>query len=196
MAPDAHAIQVDPWIALAQILEAGDLVGQRVVAHVGEPGVVEGLGTPRRTHAVDGHHDEAQLGQRLVVAVTGEEAAPTYRAGLRTRVDVVDHRVLFRRIEVGRLEHHAVQIGLAITRLDDDRHRRHPAGSFQSRDIRLRDVGDGMAVLRAAQYRHRRLGRRGPGVHEQLVIRRQVDRVVGRFRCQQDWLPAVEADFP
>ena len=52
-------------IALRQLLHARHLVGQRVVAHVAEVGLVEFLTAPRRAHAVDLHHDEPQLRQRL-----------------------------------------------------------------------------------------------------------------------------------
>jgi hypothetical protein len=100
MTPDADAIEVDPRIALAQFLDAGDLIGQRVVAHVAEVGVVEGLGAPRRTHAVDRHHDEAQLGQRLVVAACRQEAAPRTEPVCGPGIDVVDDRIFLRRIEV------------------------------------------------------------------------------------------------
>ena len=75
MAPDADAVEVDERVALGQLLHAGDLVGQRVVADVLDVGVVEGLGAIRRAHAVDGDDDEAQFGQRLVVAVRRREAA-------------------------------------------------------------------------------------------------------------------------
>src|SRR3546814_12055643 len=63
-----------PGVAFGQLLHPRDLVGQRVVADVAEVRVVEGLRAPRRAHAVDRDDDEAQLGQRLVVAVRSEEA--------------------------------------------------------------------------------------------------------------------------
>src|SRR5690606_28567417 len=93
VAPDAGAVEVDPGVAFGQLLHAGDLVGQRVVTDVADVGVVEGLGAPGRAHAVDGDRDEAQLGQRLVVAVRGEEAAAAHRARLRAGIDVVDDRI-------------------------------------------------------------------------------------------------------
>src|SRR3546814_1016426 len=89
VAPDAGAVEVDPGVAFGQLAHAGDLVGQGVVADVAEVRVVEGLRAPRRAHAVDGDDDEAQLGQRLVVAVRGEEAAAAHRAGLRAGIDIV-----------------------------------------------------------------------------------------------------------
>jgi hypothetical protein len=46
VAPDADPIEVDPRVPAGEILDAGDLVGQRVVLDVFEVGVVERLGVP------------------------------------------------------------------------------------------------------------------------------------------------------
>ncbi len=53
---------------LRQFLHAGHLIGQRVVAHIAEVRFVKFLRAPRGSHAIDLHHDEAQLGQRLRIA--------------------------------------------------------------------------------------------------------------------------------
>ncbi len=183
-------------MARGQFLHARHLVGQRVVGHVAIPGIVEGLGAPRRTHAVNGHHDEAQFGQRLIVDMGGQKAAAAHRAGLRAGVDVVDDRVLFGRIEVGGLEHHPVQLGPAVARLDRERHRRHPAGSLEAGDVGAGDFGDLGPVGRAAQQRHRRHGGGRIGIDEQLAVRRQRHGVVTGFRREQDRRATVQAGLP
>jgi hypothetical protein len=103
VAPDARAIDVDPRVALRELLHAGHLIGQRVVAHVAVIRGVEALGSPRRAHAVDLDDDEAQLGDRLRIAARGGKLAAADAAGLRARINVIEDRILLRRIEfVGR----------------------------------------------------------------------------------------------
>ena len=48
--------------------------------------VVEGLGPTRRASSVDGHDDEAQLRERLAVAVRRGPRARAHAAGLRAGV--------------------------------------------------------------------------------------------------------------
>src|SRR5207342_1323930 len=55
MPPYADAVQVDPWIARAELSQRGDLVGERVVADVAIECIVECLRAPRRAQAVDRH---------------------------------------------------------------------------------------------------------------------------------------------
>ena len=58
-------VDVDERVPLRELLHAGDLIGQRVVAHVAVVRVVERLRSPRRAHAVDLDDDEAKLRERL-----------------------------------------------------------------------------------------------------------------------------------
>jgi hypothetical protein len=76
-----------------QLAHARDLVGQRVVAHVAVVEIGEDLRAPRRAHPVDLHDDEAELGERLMVAACGEKLREPTLPPLRARVDVVDDRV-------------------------------------------------------------------------------------------------------
>src|SRR5262245_46780422 len=105
MTPDAGAIDVDPGVSLGTLLHAGHLIGQRVVTHVAVIRGVKLLRSPRCAHAVDLDDDEAELGDRLIVATSCREVAPAYAAGLRSRIDVIDDRILLRRIEGGRTIH-------------------------------------------------------------------------------------------
>ena len=153
MAVDAGRVDVDPRIALRELLHPGDLIGQRVVAHVAVVGLVERLRSPRRAHAVDLDDDEAELGERLRVAARRREAAAADAAGLRPGIDVVDDRILLRRIEVRRHVHQAVEIGLAVARLDRDRRRRLPPVASELRDV-------GLLERRRSACRSRRAARR------------------------------------
>ena len=137
VAVDAGAIEIDPREARRQLLHARDLIGQRVVAHVAVPGLVERTRSPRRPHPVDLHDDETELGDRLRVAACGRESPAADAAGLRSRIDVVDDRIPPRRIEVRRPEHQAVEIGLAVARFHRDRHRRLPARRHRAARCRL-----------------------------------------------------------
>jgi hypothetical protein len=78
---------------------------------------VELLRTRRISHAVDLNHDEPQFGQRLRIAARRRKAAAAHAARLRSRINVVDDRILLRRVELVGHEHQAVQIGHAVARL-------------------------------------------------------------------------------
>jgi len=62
------AVYIDPRILLGQLFHRGHLVGQRVVAHVSEVGIMKLLGAPGRTHSIDLHDNEAQLCEGLRIA--------------------------------------------------------------------------------------------------------------------------------
>ena len=83
-------------ILRGELLHAGDLVGDGVVAEVGVVGFVEALGAAGRAHAVDADDDEAELGERLIVAMGGREFAAAAGAGLRAGIDAVDDGVFLR----------------------------------------------------------------------------------------------------
>src|ERR1041385_8611475 len=104
MAEDADAIDIDPLVAGGELLDAGFLIGESVVAHVE---VAEALirVRPIRTPApiADLDHDEAEIGETLVHAHRTEREGDRLR--LRPRIDVSDDRILLRRIEIEGLEH-------------------------------------------------------------------------------------------
>ena len=78
---------------------------------------MEFLRARRIAHAIDLNHDEPQFRQRLRIAARRRKTAAAHAAGLRARINVVDDRILLRRIEVGGDEHQAVHIRLAVARL-------------------------------------------------------------------------------
>ena len=154
---------------------------------------MELLRSPRRPHPVDLDDDEAELGERLRIAARRRERAAADAAGLRPGIDVVDDRILLRRIERGRLVHQAVEIGHAVARLHGDRRRRLPAGGQQPRDVGLLERQDQLAIG-VAQHRDRRHVGLRVAVDEEASGRRQRDVVVGVLRRQQLEVLAVEAD--
>ncbi len=192
VAVDAGAGEVDPRVALGQLLHGGDLVRQAVVAHVAVVGGVERLRPHRRAHGVDLDDDEAELGERLCVAARGGEGARADAAGLRPGVDAVDDRVPLRRIEARGPEEQAVEVGPAVARLDGDGRRRLPAGGEEARDVGLLEVEQLAAGGIAEHADGRRDGSR-VAVDEVLPVRRERDLVVGAVRRQQAEPGAVEA---
>ena len=126
---------IDPRVSGGELLHAGDLIGQRVVAHVAVIRLVECLRAPRCAHPVDLDDHEAEFGERLRVAARRRERARADAAGLRTRINVIDDRILLRRIEGRRLVEQAVEIGDAVARLDRDRLRRFPAARRASLEM-------------------------------------------------------------
>ena len=182
VAEDAGVLKVDPGVAFAELLEAGDLVGDGVVAEIGEVGVVKGLGAEGGAFAVDADDDEAEFGEGLEVSVGGGkvaaaagEAAP---AALRTGVDVVDDGVSGVGGEVGGAEEEAVEVGDAVAGLDLDLDGGDPAGGFEAGDVFAGDVDDGLAGG-VAKDGDLRLGGGGVGVDEEAVVGGRSDDVVG-----------------
>ena len=131
VAIDAGAIDVDPRVPLRELFHPGNLIGERVVAHIGEIRFVKFFRTPRRPHPVDLDDDEAEFGKRLRIAAGRVERAPADAAGLRPGIDVVDERILLRWIEHRRLEHQPIEVRLAVARFDGNRRRRLPSGREQ-----------------------------------------------------------------
>ena len=129
VAPHRGLVDVDPRILLRELLHAGDLIGNRVVtAHRAVVRVGERLRSIRRAGAVDADDDEAEFGERLLVAARRGERARADAARLRPGIRVVDDRILLVRIEVRRPEEHAVDVRLAVGGRHLDLHRRLPAG--------------------------------------------------------------------
>src|SRR5579862_7673297 len=120
MAVDADAAEIDPWIALRELLDGGLLVGESVVAQIAVAVVVIPL-RPIRTAAsvADLDHDESDVGERDVQLARIE--GPRHALSLRTGIDVLDDRILLRLVEVERLVHHAVEVGDAVVGLDVER---------------------------------------------------------------------------
>src|SRR5436190_1129886 len=77
-----------------------DAVRKTGVAEVLEGDVVESLRAIAGAHAVDLDDDEAQLGQGVHSGGRGESLG--HEGALRSRVYVLDHRILLRGIEVTR----------------------------------------------------------------------------------------------
>src|SRR5688572_33430616 len=96
---------------------------------------MERLRAVRRAHAVDLHHDEAQLGSRHQVLT----AAPRLRheRALRTRVDLLDDRIPAARIERMRAHNDAPEVRLAITTLCDEHLRRLEPRRTRTRHVAL-----------------------------------------------------------
>ena len=175
-----------------QLLHAGHLVRQRVVAHVAEIRFVKFLGAPRRAHAVDLHHHESQLRQRLAIAARRRKAAAADAAGLRAGINVIDDRIFLAGVEIGRLEHQPVHIGHAVARLHRERNRRLPSrGQQLARYPRFPSSVISLPVL-VAHHRNRRHIRLRVTVDEIMARGRQRNVVIGILRRQQLQPAAVE----
>src|SRR6267142_1589314 len=55
---NSGAVYIDPRVLLRQLFHSGDLVGQRIVAHVSVIGVMKLLGSPGRSHSINLDHNE------------------------------------------------------------------------------------------------------------------------------------------
>ena len=119
------------------------------------------------------HHDEAELRQRDVLQVGGVLAERLGHAlGLRSGIDEGDDRILPARIEVERLEHHAVQIGDAVGRFHRERFGKLEAGRERRAQVGGLELGD----------------RRPAGVDE-----RRLRRAVNARRRVDEIFPAIVA---
>ena len=78
---------------------------------------------------------------------------------------MVDDRVLPGGVEIHRLIHQAVEIGLAVARLDREGHGRLPPRGEQLRDIRLFERGEEFALV-VPQHGHRGGVRLGVAVYK------------------------------
>ena len=126
-----------------------------------------------RPHAVDLHDDEAELGQRLRPVERRERLG--HERALRPGVDLLDHRILLRRVEVRRPVDHAVDVGLAVAPLGDEPLGRLPAGRPQGRRVGLLQLADQRAVLGAAQLGDRRQVHARVGVDQEPAVGRVLD---------------------
>ena len=184
VAPDTDVIEVDEGVFCGQFLDAGNLVGQRVVGGVARVEAhMKGLRAFRRADAVDADDDEAKFGKGLIIAMGRREAATAAaRANLRAGIDKVNDRIFFARVERGGLEQVAVEIGLAVARLHGEGRERLPAGGKQRGQILPGQRQNETAGLCVAQGRDLRGGWRGGNVDEQRAIirdRHGVGGVVG-----------------
>ena len=135
VAVDAHPLQVHERVAGGQLLDRRHVVGQSVVVEVAVVDIVKRLRAMRRAHVVQLDHDEAQLGQREVLAA-GLERPRAHAADLRTGVDVVDHRVQARLVQVVGEVDQAVDVGCPVASLD-----REDLGRVPPHGLQLRHVG-------------------------------------------------------
>ena len=86
------------------------------------------------------------------LAARSGEAARADAAGLRTGIRVVDDRILLRRIQIGRHEQLAVDVGLAVGGLYTERDGWLPAGCKQSRNVGFLEWHDDFAAHGVAQH--------------------------------------------
>jgi hypothetical protein len=100
---------------------------------------------------------------------------------MRPGIDVLHHRVFARRIEVRRTNDHAVDVGLPVAPLGDERLWRLPAERVQRGRVGALELRDERTIAGAAKLEHRRLIDSRPDVDEKLhVVRvRHVVRAVG-----------------
>src|SRR5206468_13113881 len=131
---DPDTIEVDELVLRRELLDRRDVIGKAVIAEVAVIIVVERLRAERRAEVIELDHDESELGEgELLTAVL--ELPLTHAADLRSRVDVVDDRILLRRVELRRQVDDAIQIGNAVARLHIEYLRRLPTCALQSADI-------------------------------------------------------------
>ena len=128
-----------------------------------------------------------------ISSTRGPKLRDTAGAGLRTGINVIDDRIFLRRVEMRGREHHAVEIGLAVTRLHCDRGQRLPSVGHQLRDVLLGDLHHQLAVA-VAHNRRLRLGRRRVGIDEIASIGGKLDAMVGILRREQLLPGAVEVN--
>src|SRR5687768_13374680 len=169
MTPDPDAVDVDEPMAPRQLTHSRDLIRQRIVTHSTVISVGKCLGPPRRSHSVDLHDHESQLGQRLVVAPRGRKAARSDAARLRPRVNAIDDWVLPRRVEHGGRIHETVDVGASVSRLHPDGHGWLPPGCTETRDVGALDRLQDLSVA-VAEYSHWRRIRSRIAVDEEFPV--------------------------
>src|SRR6185369_8801903 len=103
-----------------------DSIGKSCVAEVLPGDVVKSLRTIRGSHPVDLHDDETNL--RLGHHARVSEKRLRNERTLWSSINVFDHGILLRRIEVCRPNDHAPDICLPIAALRGKNFRRLPAG--------------------------------------------------------------------
>ena len=170
------------------------MVGQGVVDHVAVIGILERLAAQGRAHAIHRNHDEAQLGQCLVVTVGRHEAARTNRTHLRTWIDVGDDRILLFGIEMRGLEQLPIDVGFAVASFYRERFRCHPAGGFQTSEIGMRQFFHLLAIAIAHNGYRRRVDLR-IHIDKILAIFRRRDAVIGILRRQQLHCTGIQSDL-
>ena len=145
-----------------------------------------------RTHAVDLHDDEADLGGRLHAVVGGERLR--HERALRPGIDVLDHRVFLCRIEIGRTIDDAPDVGLAVAALRHEDFRRLPAGFLELRDVSCFQRRYERGISAAPQLGYRSEIDARVRVDVVAAIARERDDVVGVGRRVGGEARAVEVD--
>ena len=169
------------------------MVRQTVVAEVAIVVVVECLRAERRPEVVELNDYETEFRERegLTAAL---ELPCADAADLRPRVDMVDDRIFFRRVELGREIDHTIEIGDAVARLHGEHLGGLPPGGLESRCVRLLELAHDTAVGHSAEHGHRRLFNPRIAVDEVLPVRREVDVMMTVLGRDQREARSVVAD--
>ena len=150
VAMNADAVQVDPLVACAQLLDGIFLVFQTIVAQVSVAVVVIPLGAVGMAAAVaHRNHNHAQLGQ----AVGAQVEAPGNVVGLDLGpgIHVVGDGIYLRRVKVEGLVQFAPKVGNAVGRLYLEAFRELVAGGQQSAEVGFFQGG---AFSRSGVHQH------------------------------------------
>ena len=108
------------------------------------------------------------------VSSTGSGAYCWDEMVVRSGVDVLDDRIFFRRVKARRPDDDAVDVGLAVAALGGESLGAAPAGFHERGVVRAFQLGDGLAVVRAAQLGDRWLVDARPGVDEEFPVGREL----------------------
>ena len=169
-----------------------DAVGEPGIADVLPGHIVELAAAVGRAHAVDLHHDETQLGDRLHVEVRREALGD--KGAVWTGVDVLDDGVLATRIETGGADDDAPDVGGTVASLRGEDFRRAPPRFRQRAQVGALQFEEDLAVARLTQLCDRSEVHARPGIDVQLTVRRIRDQVVRRGIGQRRQAGAIEVD--
>ena len=116
MPEDPDAIEIDELVLRGELLDGRDVIGQPIIAEVAVVVVVKCLRAERRAEVIELDDDEPELGQREGLAAVLELPLAN-AADLRAGIDVVDDRILLRRVEPWRQIDQSIEIRHAVARL-------------------------------------------------------------------------------
>ena len=110
----AHAIDVNPFVAIGELLYGIFVVGEWVVAHIAVTEVVIPLRAVGVSAALT-HRDYHKSGLCQAVGAYGHACeGVVYGFDLRTGIHIVDYRIGLGGVHIEGLEHHAVEVGDAV----------------------------------------------------------------------------------
>ena len=127
---------------------------------------MKGLGTMRGPHAVDLHHDEAELGYFVT---SGGEAFGDV-SGVGPGVDLFNDRILFGGIKIARLVNDTVDVGGAVTAFGDKALGHFPSDFIEMGNIGFLQNGDKGAILGVAEFGDWREIDTRQGVDEEFTV--------------------------